>query len=325
MTFIDELPLYVEEDLEELINRYVNDEKVCHVLLYSTVAHEYRKVISSTFHKFNDRQQKKSENFLLFSTSIQTDVGNQKVIGCIEKNRYFSMNDVNGNYMMNKRKTQPIYRPKHLRCDDVDELCKMFKEHITINNNQDDRLKLNKEQRNNLLKTLTELFPSVPSAIPINQIQIHVPLNHNNYPAYRDLEHILEISQFSPKTTEPELIKMIREETKHLEFRIVWVDDTHALVVLDSKETAKQLLKNIYSTFRFTRLENGINYSRIKARTINDSLNPYKRKPKQNTETAVRLINKALNINSLSDEQRNQLKKEKENRQKKKHLQMKSN
>lgn len=107
--------------------------------------------------------------------------------------------------------------------------------------------------------------------------------------------HVLEIFDFPADLKTPDLYTRIAAIGSNT-FEIVWVDDTHALVVFESEKCAVTALRHGFLDLKVRVLSQATKESRLKARRSTDRLLPFKKRPQTSTETARRLVGRHLGL-----------------------------
>nr|DBA32128.1 TPA: hypothetical protein GDO54_007871 [Pyxicephalus adspersus] len=105
--------------------------------------------------------------------------------------------------------------------------------------------------------------------------------------------HIIEIYGFSPTLTTDDLMEPFLEY-REKDFRLLWVDQKHALGIFSSPEDAFAASCKTHPAMKFRPLSQASRQSKIRAHDKMASLQPYKDRPQTDASVAKRMVNRAL-------------------------------
>ncbi|XP_069068763.1 R3H and coiled-coil domain-containing protein 1 [Pleurodeles waltl] len=107
--------------------------------------------------------------------------------------------------------------------------------------------------------------------------------------------HVIEIYDFIPDLNTEDIMGAFTDFQKS-EFRLQWVDSTHALGLFSTEEAANKALAMIHPLLKFRPLFEASNQSKNKAYQCIDAILPYKERPQTDTTVAKRFLNRALGL-----------------------------
>lgn len=122
---------------------------------------------------------------------------------------------------------------------------------------------------------------------------------HSNVDLLKDEQypHVLECSNFPVEFRTQDLMALFAPYAKESNgFNIVWVDDTHCLVVFSSSKIAAEVLTANHPIVKMKPLAEATSESRTKARKCSSSLQPYRQRPETCAALAKRLVSGALGV-----------------------------
>ncbi|KAG5679558.1 hypothetical protein PVAND_009118 [Polypedilum vanderplanki] len=127
---------------------------------------------------------------------------------------------------------------------------------------------------------------------------------HSNVDLLKDEEypHVLECSNFPVEFRTQDLMALFAPYAKESSngYNIVWVDDTHCLVVFSSSKIAAEVLTASHPIVKMKPLSEATLESRTKARKCSSSLQPYRQRPETCTALAKRLVSGALGVRHVA-------------------------
>lgn len=107
--------------------------------------------------------------------------------------------------------------------------------------------------------------------------------------------HVIEIYDFMPDLNTEDIMEAFAEFQKS-EFRLQWVDSTHALGLFSTEEAANKALAMTHPFLKFRPLFEASIQSKNKAYQCIDAILPYKERPQTDTTVAKRFLNRALGL-----------------------------
>lgn len=149
----------------------------------------------------------------------------------------------------------------------------------------------------------------------VGKVQIEKPKSdyrayHANVELLKDQEypHVLECSNFPVEFRTQDLMNLFGPFARDSGFNIIWVDDTHCLVVFSSSKIAAEVLSANHPIVKVKPLNEATSESRTKARKCSSSLQPYRQRPETCAALAKRLVSGALGvrIKATSEERENE-------------------
>ncbi|XP_053524099.1 R3H and coiled-coil domain-containing protein 1, partial [Artibeus jamaicensis] len=146
----------------------------------------------------------------------------------------------------------------------------------------------------------SELLQEITDNLTEKEIQVekaHVDTSSfvEELPGEQDFAHVVEIYDFEPALKTEDLLAAF-SEFQEKEFKIQWVDDTHALGVFPCVASATEALTENFSGLKIRPLTQGSKQSKLKALQRPKLLRLAKERPHTSTAVARRLVARALGL-----------------------------
>ncbi|XP_028375707.1 LOW QUALITY PROTEIN: R3H and coiled-coil domain-containing protein 1 [Phyllostomus discolor] len=146
----------------------------------------------------------------------------------------------------------------------------------------------------------SELLQEITDNLTEKEIQVekvHVDTSSfvEELPGEQNFAHVVEIYDFEPALKTEDLLAAF-SEFQEKEFKIQWVDDTHALGVFPCVASAAEALAKDFSGLKIRPLTQGSKQSKLKALQRPKLLRLAKERPQTSTAVARRLVARALGL-----------------------------
>ncbi|XP_028921756.1 R3H and coiled-coil domain-containing protein 1 [Ornithorhynchus anatinus] len=146
----------------------------------------------------------------------------------------------------------------------------------------------------------TELLQEIVDHLNKKDIQvekIHVDTSRfgDDEVGESDFGHVVEIFDFEPTLKTEDLLETF-SEFQEKGFKILWVDDTHALGIFPCLESATKAMAKDFLSLKIRPLTQGTKQSKFKALQRPKLLQLAKERPQTNTTVARRLVARALGL-----------------------------
>ncbi|KAF6096485.1 R3H domain and coiled-coil containing 1 [Phyllostomus discolor] len=153
----------------------------------------------------------------------------------------------------------------------------------------------------------SELLQEITDNLTEKEIQVekvHVDTSSfvEELPGEQNFAHVVEIYDFEPALKTEDLLAAF-SEFQEKEFKIQWVDDTHALGVFPCVASAAEALAKDFSGLKIRPLTQGSKQSKLKALQRPKLLRLAKERPQTSTAVARRLVARALGLQHKKREQ----------------------
>lgn len=149
------------------------------------------------------------------------------------------------------------------------------------------------EDYSELLQEITDNLTQ--KEIQVEQVHVDTSCFAEELPGEQDFAHVVEIYDFDSALKTEDLLAAF-SEFQEKEFKIHWVDDTHALGVFPCLASAAEALTREFSGLKIRPLTQGSKQSKLKALQRPKLLRLAKERPQTSTAVARRLVARALGL-----------------------------
>ena len=143
------------------------------------------------------------------------------------------------------------------------------------------------------------LGPAIRLVRPLTKPETFDDVQHGCVAANTDadLSHIVELYGFPVSHKTRDLDAVLRKFRTTQFYEIVWVDDTHALAVMNNKESAEKVLQIEDPAVKIQPFNQASEQSKAKAKAVGlDAITGQKKRPKTSMVAANRLLSRALGL-----------------------------